>query len=164
MTKLRISSMCSSHSLSLPASAFFFSSRDLLADVSSLTLFKSETVQITHEVLPAQFAGTADRYEMFHLSNPQHTCSHSRWESGDFHVLKGSTEWQIGQVCESENTARPFLCAIRECQDLCLPTSIYHGLVCPKMLLLFIYSFICKRPESSCCLCSHIPGSPRLID
>lgn len=143
---------------------FFFGSRDLLADVSSLTLFKSETVQITHEVLPAQFAGTADRYEMFHLSNPQHTCSHSRWESGDFHVPKGRTEWQIGQVCESENTARPFLCAIRECQDLCLPTSIYHGLVCPKMLLLFIYSFICKRPESSCCLCSHIPGSPRLID
>lgn len=164
MMKLRISSMCSLHPVSLPASALFFSSRDFLADISSLTLFKPETAQFTHDILPHQFAGIADRYEMFHLSNLQHTCSHGRWVSGEFHVLKGSTEWQTGQVCESENTARPFLCADRECQGLCLPTSIYHGLVCSKMLLFFINSFICKKPESWCCLCSRIPGSPRLID
>lgn len=127
-------------------------------------IWARNSVQITHKVLPSQLAGIADRYEMFHLSNPQHTCSHNRWVSGDFLVLEVSMESQISQVCESENTARPFLCADRECQDLCLPTSIYHGLVCSKMLLLFINSFICKRPGSSCCLCCHIPGSLRLID
>lgn len=162
MAQLRI--MCSSHSLFLPAVALFFSSKDFLADLQSLTLSEPETLQITHKVLPAQSAGIADRYELFHLSNPQHTCSHSGWVSGDFRVLKVSVELHIIQVCESENAARPFLRADRECQDLCLPTSIHHSLVCPKTLLFFINSFICKRPGSSCCLCCHIPGSPRLID
>ena len=44
MTQLKICSMCSSHSLSLPAVALFFSSKDLFADVWSLTLFEPETL------------------------------------------------------------------------------------------------------------------------
>lgn len=86
MAQLRI--MCSSHSLFLPAVALFFSSKDFLADLQSLTLSEPETLQITHKVLPSQSASIADRYELFHLSNPQHTCSHSGWVSGDFRVLK----------------------------------------------------------------------------
>lgn len=122
------------------------------------------SVQITHKILPSQLASIADWYEMFHLSNPKHTCSHSRWVSRDFLVLWVSTESRILEDCESENTLRPFLYADSKCQDLYFPTSIYHGLVCSKMLFFFINCFIYKGPGSSWCLCCHIPGSPRLID
>lgn len=122
------------------------------------------SVQITHKILPSQLASIADWYEMFHLSNPKHTCSHSRWVSRDFLVLWVSTESRILEDCESENTLRPFLYADSKCQDLCFPTSIYHGLVCSKMLFFCINCFIYKGPGSSWCLCCHIPGSPRLID
>lgn len=145
MMKLRISSMRSFHSVSLPAFALFFQQQRLACRHFKLNIIQARNSANHSRSTPPQFAGIADRYEMFHLYNPQHTCSHSRWVSGDFHALKGSMEWQIGHVCESENTVRPFLCADRECQDLCLPTSIYHGLVCSKMLLFFINSFICKR-------------------
>lgn len=105
--------MCSSHSFFLPAVALFLGSKDFLADLRSLTLFEPETLQITHKVLPSQSADIADSYELFHLSNPQHTCSHSGWVSGDVRVLKASVDLHIIQVCESENAVRPFFRADR---------------------------------------------------
>lgn len=39
--------------------------------------------------------------------------------SGDFHVLKGSMEWQIGQVCDQNILQGPF-CALTENVKTCV--------------------------------------------